>query len=133
MQCLHRVCQQNQRQEEFPDSVRISNVRDYARNDQHAQAMSLLKKQRSQSAGLGPSSYAPNAQAFNKLSDVEREQLRVKFDIAYFVAIENLPYKSTPRFVTWKCGMVFALVSRTSIKMLERSSYTTLRSQKDRS
>ena len=79
------------------DSVRISNVRDHARNDQHAHAMSLLKKQRSQSAGLGPLSYAPIAQAFNKLSDVEREQLRVKFDIAYFVAIENLPYTKYPK------------------------------------
>ena len=41
------------------DSVRISNVRDHARNDQHTHAMALLKKQRSQAAGLGPSSYAP--------------------------------------------------------------------------
>ena len=70
--------------------MHISNVRDHAKNDQHAHAMSLLKKQRSQSAGLDPSSYVPIAQAFSKLSDVEREQLRMKFDIAYFVAIENL-------------------------------------------
>ena len=54
------------------DSVRISNVRDHSRNDQDAHAMSLLKKQRSQSAGLGPSSYVPIAQAFNRLSDDER-------------------------------------------------------------
>ena len=60
------------------DSVCISNIRDHARYDQHAHAMSLLKKQRSQPAGLGPSSYAPIAQVFNKLSDVEREQLWVK-------------------------------------------------------
>ena len=52
----------------------------HAKNDQHAHAMSLLKKQRSQSAGLGPLSYAPIAQAFSKLWDVAREQLRVKFD-----------------------------------------------------
>ena len=53
------------------DSVRISNVHDHARNNQHAHAMSLLAKQHSQSAGLGPSSYAPTAQAFNKLSKDE--------------------------------------------------------------
>ena len=51
----------------------------------------------SQSAGLGPSSYAPIAQAFNKLSDDEREKLRVKFDIAYFIATENLPYTKYPK------------------------------------
>ena len=60
------------------DLVRISNVRDHARNDQHAHVMSLLKKPRSQSAGLGPSSYAPIAQAFNKLLHDEREKFRVK-------------------------------------------------------
>ncbi len=74
------------------ESVRISNVRDHARNWQHTRAMSLLKKQQSQFAGLGPSSYAPIARAFNKLPDDERAKLRVKFDIAYFIAIENLPY-----------------------------------------
>ena len=37
------------------DSLRIRNVRNYAQNNQHAHAMSLLKKQRSQSAGLGRS------------------------------------------------------------------------------
>ena len=41
------------------DSVRISNVRDHARNDQHTHAMSLLKKQQSQSAGLGPCPMLP--------------------------------------------------------------------------
>ena len=79
------------------DSVRISNVRDHAQNNQHAHAMSLLKKQRSQSAGLDPSSYAPIAEVFNKLSDAEREKLRVKFNIAYVIATENLPYTKDPK------------------------------------
>ena len=51
------------------DSVRGSNVCNHTRNDQHTHAIALLKKQRAQSAGLGPSSYAPIAQAFNRLSD----------------------------------------------------------------
>ena len=34
------------------DSVRVSNVRDHAQNDQHTHAMSLLKKHRAESAGL---------------------------------------------------------------------------------
>ena len=52
--------------------------------------MMLLKKQCSKSAGLGPSSSTPIAQAFNKLEYDEREKLRVKFDKAYYVATENL-------------------------------------------
>ena len=79
------------------DSVRVSNVCDHAQNDQHTHAMSLLKKHRAESAGLGPSSYAPIAQAFNKLSDEEREKLRCKFDIAHFVATENLPFAKYPK------------------------------------
>lgn len=79
------------------DSVRISNVCDHAHNDHHTHAMSLLKKQRAVSAGLGPSSYAPIAQALAKPDDDEREKLRVKFDIAYFVASENLPFMKYPR------------------------------------
>ena len=78
-------------------SVRISNVCDHTKSDQHSHAMVLLKKQRSQSAGLGPSTYAPIAQAFSKLSDDERKRLRVKFDIAYFVATENLPFTKYPK------------------------------------
>ena len=69
------------------DPVRISNVCDHALNDQHTHEMSLLKKQRTLSAGLGPSTYAPIAQAFAKPSDEEREKLRAKFDIAYFVGV----------------------------------------------
>ena len=60
-------------------SVRISNVRDHTKSDQHSHAMALLKKQRSQSAGLGPSTYAPIAEAFSTLSVDERKRLRVKY------------------------------------------------------
>ena len=38
------------------DSVQVSNVRNHARNNQDTHAMTLLKKQHTQSAGLGPSS-----------------------------------------------------------------------------
>ena len=49
------------------DSVRISNVHNHTQNDQHAHVMSLLRKQCSQSAGLGPSSYAPTPMKTVKL------------------------------------------------------------------
>ena len=79
------------------NSVRVSNVRDHVQSDQHAHAMMLLKKQRAKSAGLPPSSYAPLAQAFNRLSGDERGKLRFKFDIAHFVAIEKLPFIKYPQ------------------------------------
>ena len=74
------------------DSVRISNVRDHALSDQHGHAMLLLRKQQAKAAGLPPQSYAPIAQALNKLTDNEREKLRNKFDIAQFVATQKLPF-----------------------------------------
>ena len=76
-----------------------SDVRDHTQNDQHTHAMSLLKKQHAESAKLGPSSYALITQAFNKLSDEERERekLRHKYDIAHFVATENLPFTKYPK------------------------------------
>ena len=71
-------------------------------NDQHTYAMSLLKKQHALSADLVPSSYAPIAQAFARPSDEEREKLRAKFDIAYFVGVEIFRSRNIRTFVSWK-------------------------------
>ena len=84
------------------DMVRISNVRDHARNDQHTHVMSLLKKQRALSSGLGPSSYAPIAQAFAKPSDEEKEKLRAKFDITYLVGVKIFRSRNICTFVSWR-------------------------------
>ena len=93
MEGLHLACGQNPRQKE-PQwemgswdrlgsseqcSRSLANVRDHARNDQRTHAMTLLKKQREQYAGLGPSSYAPIAQVLNRPSDDVTAQLRMKF------------------------------------------------------
>ena len=79
------------------NSVRISNVCDHAQSDQHGHAMLLMRKQQSKAAGLPPQSYAPIAQALNKLMDNEREKLRNKFDIAHFVATQKLPFTMYPQ------------------------------------
>ncbi len=47
------------------DSIRASNVKDHAKNDQHTHAMMLLTKEKARAAGQGPSAYAPIIQAFN--------------------------------------------------------------------
>ena len=57
------------------DSVCTNNVCDHARNDQHVHAMLLLKKQRAESSGLG-----------SRVLWLERERLKVKFDVAYCMA-----------------------------------------------
>ena len=72
-------------------------MKDHAQNDQHAHAMLLLKKKKAVASGLGPSSYAPIAQVFNKLSSDERQRLRYKFDIAHFVATEKMSFTKYPR------------------------------------
>ena len=45
---------------------------------------------------MGVASYAPIAQALSKLPAEEKGKLRKKFDIAYFVATEKLPFTKYP-------------------------------------
>lgn len=78
------------------ESVRTSTLRDHAQSDQHAHAMMLLTKEKSQAQGLGSSSYAPIAKALHRLSDEERSRMRRKFDVAYFVATEKLSFLKYP-------------------------------------
>lgn len=78
------------------ESVRTSNVRDHAHSDQHTKAMNLFKKEQAISSGQGPSSYSALAQSFSNISEVEKERLRKKFDISFFVAVERLPFSKYP-------------------------------------
>ena len=79
------------------ESLRTSNIRDHAQADQHIHTMNLLKKEHAKATDSGCSSYAPIAKALCKLSDKDKEQLRHKFDIAYFVAQEKLSFRKYPR------------------------------------
>ena len=54
--------------------------------------MSLFRKRSAEAADLDIVSTTPIGRAFNNLSDEEREKLKVKYDIAHFVACENLPF-----------------------------------------
>lgn len=78
------------------DSIRSSNIQDHVRSDQHAHAMLLLRKSQAQSKGLDASSYAPIAKALNQMSEGDRKTLRVKFDIAHFVATQHLAFVNYP-------------------------------------
>ena len=54
--------------------------------------MNLLKREQAKAQGASIASYAPIAQSFASLSEDEWRRLRVKFDIAYFVATEQLGF-----------------------------------------
>ena len=76
--------------------MKTTNVHDHAKSDQHGQAMNLQRKVLACSKGLGAAAYAPIAQALSTLSEGEQSKLRLKFDIAFFVASEQLPFTKYP-------------------------------------
>ena len=78
------------------DSLRTSNIRDHAHSDQHQHAMSLLQSEKAAVRGESISSFAPIAAMLSTLHDEERETLRRKFDIAYFLAKEKLSFRKYP-------------------------------------
>jgi len=75
------------------ESVHNSNIRDHMQSDQHEHAMNLLKRKRAIVSNTPTSLYASIAQVLKALFEGEREQLRRKFDMAYFLAIEKLVQK----------------------------------------
>ena len=80
------------------DSVRTSNIRDHARSDQHLYAMSLFKKESGGVSSLEEASSSSIARFLHLqgLSEEHKDQLRKKFDIAYFVAKNKLAFNKYP-------------------------------------
>ena len=78
------------------DSVRTTNVLDHAKSDQHVHAMNLLRREKAQAQGASIATYAPIAKSLSSLPEDERKKLRAKFDIAYFVATEQLAFLKYP-------------------------------------
>ena len=70
-------------------NLRTSSFKDHAASDMHQHTMKLLKK--SQSSG-NVSSYAPIAKALTTLDARTEETVERKFEIAYFLTKENLPF-----------------------------------------
>ena len=77
--------------------MRITNIRDHAKSDQHFHAMNLFKRDLAKASGKSTVSYVPIARALSVMSEEERVILRYKFDIAYFVATEQLAFKKYPK------------------------------------
>ena len=55
--------------------------------------MNIPKKEAAKEQGASATSYAPIAQSLSRISDSERENLRRKFEIAYFIATEQLSFQ----------------------------------------
>ena len=103
------------------DSLRTTNIRDHAKSEQHLHAMNLERKSLAQSIDESPASYAPIARALTTISPEEMEKLRVKFDIAYFIAKENIAFTKYRKFCE--------LQARHGVKV--GSSYLTNNAAKD--
>ena len=58
--------------------------------------MILLRREQARKSGSGPASHAPIARALNSMSDTEKDQLRHKFDITYFMAIKKISFRKYP-------------------------------------
>jgi hypothetical protein len=54
-------------------------------------------------SGQSACSYAPIARALNVLSEEEQAMLKFKFDIAHFVATEQLAFKKYPKLCELEC------------------------------
>ena len=52
--------------------------------------MNLLRKEEAQSTGVDITTYMPIVQSLSSISEQERQKLRIKFYIAYFIATEQL-------------------------------------------
>ena len=74
------------------DSIQTTNVTYHAKSDQHVHAMNLHRREQAQAQGTSVASYAPIAQSLSFLSEDKRRRLKAKFDIAYFVATEQLAF-----------------------------------------
>ena len=78
------------------ESIRTSNIRDHAQSEQHVHAMSLFNEEIQRRKGVSVSATAPIVVALNTLGDEERARLQKKFDIAFFVLKEKLPFHKYP-------------------------------------
>ena len=82
------------------DSIRTSNIKDHTQSQQHINAMQLFSREHAKEKSL--SIHLPIIESLHTLSDEDREALRKKFDIAYFIAIEKLPLAKYPRLCELK-------------------------------
>ena len=82
---------------EGANSVRTTNVVDHAKSEQHHHAMKLLQLEEAQNKGRDTTTLMPIVQSLTAISEEEHQKLKMKFDIAYFVATEQIAYQKYPK------------------------------------
>uniref|UniRef100_A0A1X7U4R3 DUF4371 domain-containing protein n=1 Tax=Amphimedon queenslandica TaxID=400682 RepID=A0A1X7U4R3_AMPQE len=82
------------------DSIRTSNIKDHAQSQQHVNAMQLFSREHAKEKSI--SMHSPIVDSLHTLSNEDREALKRKFDIAYFVATEKLPLAKYPKLCKLK-------------------------------
>ena len=80
---------------------------------QHIHAMEIEKREQAQAKGQ-PSVILPGSitEAFCKIGEQERRRLKVKFDIAYFVATEKMAFTKYPKLCQLEALHGIGLVKR---------------------
>ena len=73
------------------ESLRTSGIRDHAKSDQHVYAMALHKQEQAKSSGLSVT-MPPVVELLTKIDKDTKDKLRIKFDVANFVALEKLAF-----------------------------------------
>jgi len=106
---------------EGADSVHTTNICDHTAPEQHIHAMNLERKRLAVSVDEIPASYGLIVRALTTISPEEMERLRVKFDVAYFIAKENIAFT--------KYSKICALEERHGVKV--GSNYLTNNAAKD--
>ena len=76
------------------DLVRMTNVLNHAKSDQHVHAINLLKKELAQAQGVSIAAYAPTVWSFNSILEDAHWKLQTKFDIAFLLHQSSLPNES---------------------------------------
>ena len=77
---------------------KTSNVVDHASSEQHKAAMALLCREQAKNASEPVTSYSTIARCLHNpsMDPAVRERIKKKFDIAYLMAKENLPFTKYP-------------------------------------
>ena len=72
--------------------MRTTNIQDQAKSEEQCHTMNVERKSAAKCLEQSPAVYAPIACSLTTISREEMERLRVKFDIAFFVAAENMAF-----------------------------------------
>ena len=93
--------------------------------------MLFLKRARARDNGQDASSFAPIVKVLTQMSEKDKDMLRVKFDIAHFVATQQLSFRDYPVLCQLEKSMELTLAWPIVIRMLEKHFAILLQSPRE--